>query len=108
MRISDWSSDVCSSDLWIMQRNVYGSSTVLAPKRRVNKSVVPTFAPSTPELSKSLVLVTARTARGQRRQIGRASCRDRVCQYAYISVVAASFKKITKEITNELIRHHTI
>src|SRR3546814_11219137 len=26
-------------------------------------------------------------------EIGRASCRERVCQYVYISVVAVSFKK---------------
>src|SRR3546814_16880432 len=29
----------------------------------------------------------------QLKQIGRASCRERVCQYVYISVVAVSFKK---------------
>src|SRR3546814_12873889 len=29
----------------------------------------------------------------QVRQIGRASCRERVCQYVYISVVAVSLKK---------------
>src|SRR3546814_17183108 len=28
-------------------------------------------------------------------QIGRASCRERVCQYVWISVVAASLKKTT-------------
>src|SRR3546814_11575312 len=31
-------------------------------------------------------------------EIGRASCRERVCQYVYISVVAVSFKK--KKNTN--------
>src|SRR3546814_14082566 len=29
-------------------------------------------------------------------KIGRASCRERVCQYVYISVVAVAFKKKTK------------
>src|SRR3546814_15412161 len=33
-------------------------------------------------------------------QIGRASCRERVCQYVWISVVAVSLKKKTKEDTN--------
>src|SRR3546814_12345454 len=33
-------------------------------------------------------------------QIGRASCRERVCQYVYISVVAVSLKK-----TNNLTQH---
>src|SRR3546814_13927779 len=30
-------------------------------------------------------------------EIGRASCRERVCQYVYISVVAVSLKKKNKE-----------
>src|SRR3546814_12819516 len=30
---------------------------------------------------------------GVHNQIGRASCRERVCQYVYITVVAVSFKK---------------
>src|SRR3546814_18010355 len=30
-------------------------------------------------------------------QIGRASCRESVCQYVYISVVAVSFKKHTNK-----------
>src|SRR3546814_16723528 len=35
-------------------------------------------------------------------KIGRASCRERVCQYVEISVVAVSFKKKTKKhTTNE-------
>src|SRR3546814_14030067 len=41
---------------------------------------------------------TAGAAQHQRIQIGRASCRDRVCQYVYISVVAVQLKK---KITNE-------
>src|SRR3546814_21162476 len=35
---------------------------------------------------------------GDQRQIGRASCRERVCQYVWISVVAVSLKKTTKTI----------
>src|SRR3546814_16419369 len=31
------------------------------------------------------------------RQIGRATCRERVCQYVYISVVAVSLNKKTKK-----------
>src|SRR6266545_2609007 len=48
---------------WIMQRNVYGSFTVFARKRRVNAVVLPTFAPTIPELSKSRVLVPRRRQR---------------------------------------------
>src|SRR3546814_12698600 len=32
-------------------------------------------------------------AQGPRKEIGRASCRERVCQYVWISVVAVSLKK---------------
>src|SRR3546814_13599110 len=34
--------------------------------------------------------------RGRRRQLGRAACRERVCQYVSISVVAVSLKKTNK------------
>src|SRR3546814_10755436 len=62
MRISDWSSDVCSSDLLLDQaRGYFGHDSVLSfifvgPARQA----------------------AARTAPGK---IGRASCRERVCQY---------------------------
>src|SRR3546814_19911049 len=36
--------------------------------------------------------------RFQEQEIGRASCRERVCQYVYISVVAGSFKKKTNTL----------
>src|SRR3546814_11192277 len=69
MRISDWSSDVCSSDLgW----NRAGRAARAHGGRRA--------------------------AAGARRQagggqIGRATCRERVCTYVKISVVAVSLKK---------------
>src|SRR6056297_3681486 len=63
---SDWSSDVCSSDL-------------------PDRDTIPAARASASFRGHA----TARTAR----QIGRASCRERVCQYVQISVVAASFKK---------------
>src|SRR3546814_12360366 len=34
-------------------------------------------------------------------KIGRASCRERVCQYVYISVAAVTLKKTTQTIANE-------
>src|SRR3546814_12079112 len=37
--------------------------------------------------------------RAFRREIGRASCRERVCQYVKISVVAVSLKKKNKELS---------
>src|SRR3546814_3717775 len=62
MRISDWSSDVCSSDLRGSRRSLQ------KPVRNRARSA---SAPSAPACNK------------HRRspQIGRASCRERVCQY---------------------------
>src|SRR3546814_2847627 len=67
MRISDWSSDVCSSDL---QRHA-GARTAAHRDRR-------------PALFQ-LAIELARAGEHQRHlrqgEIGRASCRERVCQY---------------------------
>src|SRR3546814_12159750 len=87
MRISDWSSDVCSSDLyyalgvvvtngWVAQTPSFGgySATVAyLPERRLGVAVTTTMGRDPAEL-------------------GRESCRDRVCQYVSISVVAVSSK----------------
>src|SRR3546814_20293574 len=40
-------------------------------------------------------------------EIGRASCRERVCQYVSISVVAVSLKKKNIYIANTFTRHNT-
>src|SRR3546814_1803041 len=71
MRISDWSSDVCSSDL--------GPGIVMA---------VADFAPAAAQAADevqvpywaSISVDRARMRKGPS-QIGRASCRERVCQY---------------------------
>src|SRR3546814_2709927 len=60
LRISDWSSDVCSSDLATRQR------CPAAPGSRSGRG------PGRPRRRR-----TARTIG----EIGRASCRERVCQY---------------------------
>src|SRR3546814_5615786 len=70
MRISDWSSDVCSSDLRDRLRHVRGTGRRAGCPRQ-----------------------HAESARDVPREIGRASCRERVCQYVLISVVAVSFNK---------------
>src|SRR3546814_3974564 len=64
MRISDWSSDVCSSDLQYIQANVSGFEAL--------KAKVENFAP---EAMAEVCGIEASV------QIGRASCRERVCQY---------------------------
>src|SRR3546814_1827800 len=59
MRISDWSSDVCSSDL-LDRREGAVVEIGLHPRQRGDE---------------------ARIARSPGSKIGRASCRERVCQY---------------------------
>src|SRR3546814_5799191 len=59
MRISDWSSDVCSSDLWA-EVWLEGRGWVCAPGERAVADPYPEDIYS---------------------EIGRASCRERVCQY---------------------------
>src|SRR3546814_7461250 len=66
MRISDWSSDVCSSDLCRM-----GAWTRV--EQDPNKARLDSLSKRLGEIKKSQEAETA--------QIGRASCRERVCQY---------------------------
>src|SRR3546814_8029130 len=61
MRISDWSSDVCSSDLTVLCAFDDGDADVTALEQ---------------------LGIEVRSVPWKRdRQIGRASCRERVCQY---------------------------
>src|SRR3546814_1359922 len=60
MRISDWSSDVCSSDLPRLSLAVRRSA-----RHSPGASAAPSPSPSA----------------GSPAEIGRASCRERVCQY---------------------------
>src|SRR3546814_2665804 len=60
MRISDWSSDVCSSDLFALVHRA-----VAAVRTDVH----------------ALVAVGGLRPGASHAQIGRASCRERVCQY---------------------------
>src|SRR3546814_2264589 len=83
MRISDWSSDVCSSDL-IAAGSQHQQR--LAVQRRAAEQV-------------RHHVVIGRAAGGEdhrswgEQEIGRASCRARVCKYVQISVVAVSLQK---------------
>src|SRR3546814_14701672 len=109
MRISDWSSDVCSSDLhevvsvehvmpqqpapnsqwatWVPDKTAhqfwvhrFGNLTLLSRKKNSSASNRD-FA-----WKKSSYFTKGGTSAFV--QIGRASCRERVCQYVSISVVA--------------------
>src|SRR3546814_4369511 len=73
MRISDWSSDVCSSDLSVMLVQRAISSRVRAHPRQ--RSVA---GSSVQRLMQGLAIGRRGTISTK---IGRASCRERVCQY---------------------------
>src|SRR3546814_6923440 len=64
MRISDWSSDVCSSDLRVEQLELARRAVAIAIK-----DVEGLVVEQAPAIALPVV------------QIGRASCRERVCQY---------------------------
>src|SRR3546814_2214496 len=79
MRISDWSSDVCSSDL------------LMASAKRGDQRLVAVVMGDTSENQRAVdaqaLLNWGFRFYESHKQIGRASCRERVCQYVSISVV---------------------
>src|SRR3546814_18618762 len=96
MRISDWSSDVCSSDLDAVERveivadgasALYGSDAVAGVANIILRRNF--------DGARASARWGASTDGGN--EIGRASCRERVCKYVYISGVAESLKKKTKQ-----------
>src|SRR3546814_14067625 len=101
MRISDWSSDVCSSDLIaiIMPRGTLWTRNVQLAELDIGTFVTKMFEKKLKEpvqINCGLIGFTVRdgvAAADPILQIGRASCRERVCQYVLISVVADSVKK---------------
>src|SRR3546814_19452300 len=103
MRISDWSSDVCSSDL-----------TQVDPHLLCHGNQVHAIGggaaedPRLQALDELEVLLGLGDAEREEcstdpldalDQIGRASCRERVCQSVSNSVVAVSLKKNTNDIS---------
>src|SRR3546814_4678818 len=70
MRISDWSSDVCSSDL-----SATAATRVLGTGTTGSRIANGSYAGHS-ELERRLAEFY-----GRRHEIGRASCRERVCQY---------------------------
>src|SRR3546814_17268301 len=84
MRISDWSSDVCSSDLIILIGigNIEPDFRLLLVRRCFLLLLL--FG---------LVHCFPFPLGLHFQQIGRASCRERVCQYVSISVFAVSLKQ---------------
>src|SRR3546814_13606053 len=97
MRISDWSSDVCSSDL----ATVNGRHILSQPEAHPHpeSDALPLSFPPCPPVRFAPVNPAQNDApthydqHGHADQIGSASCRERVCTYWSISLVAVSLKK---------------
>src|SRR3546814_16474834 len=96
MRISDWSSDVCSSDLPVDRLENGDAFAKLGQDRRC---LQPDIAAANHhcvfdcrQLARDSIDVATRADRVNANnvmpQIGRASCRERVCPYVKLSVVA--------------------
>src|SRR3546814_5952071 len=82
MRISDWSSDVCSSDLFARLREQEIERDGLArPRRTDDREVAEVACMKIEEIGSR----RRRLEQGDRIapmvEIGRASCRERVCKY---------------------------
>src|SRR3546814_12587182 len=97
MRISDWSSDVCSSDLTdiIMGEGAYERFYANADVKELlntNYRIGGTSADAS-------ILGQAGTDKEAALKIGRASCRERVCQDVVISGGDVSFKKQNNYVT---------
>src|SRR3546814_1233647 len=94
MRISDWSSDVCSSDLYPggcrsssachgkcrWQKSGTAPESNTDPARSRGSASNPTATPHRPPPRSPATGCCAGSGYSSR-QIGRASCRERVCQY---------------------------
>src|SRR3546814_15839131 len=136
MRISDWSSDVCSSDLLaaVKDKAIKPEEGLGGPADTAVGDFAGAFASatikldqlySTPDQSHSMMEPHATTAAWNNdkltiwtsnqmiawavgdlaqtlRKIGRASYRERVCQYVEISLVAGALKKNKKEDTQKI------
>src|SRR3546814_17925599 len=101
MRISDWSSDVCSSDLEL--DFVDGEEIVTAVQRHgFHRAAEPGRAPRDNLLfAGDQRHVAVALAADRAIEIGRASCSERVCPHVSISMLAVSFKKTNTNHTSE-------
>src|SRR3546814_11974208 len=99
MRISDWSSDVCSSDLGPcavgLESTVLDLSGARAAILRPGSITTQDLTPLIGEVGEAAEsggggLKGPGMLLSHYAQIGRASCRERGCKYVYIAVVAVS------------------
>src|SRR3546814_15493293 len=109
MRISDWSSDVCSSDLFnhrhLLARDVVPSASSIRPLIALSvQALVETGSDAAAHRTETAAqsMAPASVHRDALKSTGRASCRERMCQYVEILVVAVLLKKNT---TTSIKRH---
>src|SRR3546814_11927916 len=112
MRISDWSSDVCSSDL-PLGRVAFDNVSFSYSGDRINLQGVTLDAPVPRRialvgpsgsgkstvinlLSRNYDVMSGSVMLNDTDKIGRASCRERVCQYGSISLGDGLLKKKTQ------------
>src|SRR3546814_17216050 len=91
MRISDWSSDVCSSDLLGAARHPHDGQRLGPDGARGLGGAIEIPAR---HLGRQCVARALQVDRRQAGQISSAVCRERVWPYVCISVVAVSLKNI--------------
>src|SRR3546814_13962871 len=99
MRISDWSSDVCSSDLRMvdnpskltLEGQPLGTPEYMSPE--LARGDVAECTSDVWSLTVLLYELLTRRCPFEAPKIGRASCRESVCQDVEISVVAVSIKQ---------------
>src|SRR3546814_12517097 len=91
MRISDWSSDVCSSDLMVAvasRGRSYRRPCVEIPAQESWMILIHEI-----DREPRMFEYEIEKAGAAEEEIGRESCRERVCQYEKISVVVVLLKK---------------
>src|SRR3546814_17460885 len=100
MRISDWSSDVCSSDLAGSSAGTQPAFDEPAPRERSPFELVLLLAQVAVSLAVGVLLVVRAERLGGHAtaEIGREPCRERVCKSVSLSVAAAYLTKYTIQI----------
>src|SRR3546814_11335151 len=100
MRISDWSSDVCSSDLAPCTARAAGDAAIGArrsparPQRtQQNPGALETRLVAGAQATDVVAMVVEDQQRGDRHEIGRASCRERVCSTCRSRLSPYHYKK---------------
>src|SRR3546814_12546862 len=109
MRISDWSSDVCSSDLHGMNASTFtarviastGADVAAALSGAVGAMSGPLHG-GAPSRVLGMIEEIERTGDADAYEIGRASCRERVCQRVDLGGRRFIKKKNKQKTTNKL------